>query len=148
PRSMKVGREVTLQLHTLPEVRTIAQQAGRAELGEDTWGVEYSELEVDLEKDLGAEDAEEAQRALKEKLATGPAGFEFEVLPFLSERIKETLSGTTGAVVVKVYGNRLEDLDRAAQIIARALRQTRGSGNVHAEAQAGLPELVVRLRPQ
>jgi CzcA family heavy metal efflux pump len=147
PRSLAVGRQVAAELQTLPQVRSVAQQAGRAELGEDTWGVEYSELEVDLQPDLGAEDAEQVERRLKQKLAAGPVGFQFEVLPFLSERIKETLSGSSAAVVVKVYGDRLEDLDRAARAITGVLARIKGSVNAHAEAQGGLPELVARLRP-
>src|SRR5262249_46711040 len=105
-QSMAAGNRMTALVHS-DQVRSICQQAGRAELGEDTWGVEYSEIEVDLQPG-GAEDAEKAERELKRKLGTGFAGFQFEVLPFLSERIKETLSGSPAAVAVKIYGDDLE----------------------------------------
>src|SRR5207248_3902920 len=45
------------------QVRSIAQQAGRAELGEDTTGVEYSEIEVDL-RSAAARDAQQVQKQL------------------------------------------------------------------------------------
>jgi Cu/Ag efflux pump CusA len=114
--------------------------------------VEYSEFEIDLRRQ-GAEDAEQVQRQLKSSLQ-GFAGFSFEVLSFLSERIKETLSGTTAAVAVKIYGDDLAAIDRAAQDIARVLGTIRGRDGqpaavgLRVEAQTGTPELVVRVRPE
>jgi CzcA family heavy metal efflux pump len=145
-QSLASGGQITERLQKIPAVRSVCQQVGRAELGEDTWGVEYSELEVDFHR-LGAEDAEQAERALKAVLRD-QAGFSFEVLPFLSERIKETLSGTTAAIAVKITGDDLNAVDRAAQDVARVLASVQGSTNVRVEAQAGNPELVIRVRPE
>jgi Cu/Ag efflux pump CusA len=143
-QSLAVGRRVTQALREIPGVRNVTQQAGRAELGEDTWGVEYSELEVDLTPQAAA-DIAQTERAIRRRLEDFP-GYGFEVLPFLSERIKETLSGSTAPVVVKATGDRLDDLETATQQIADALRGVRGSQEVRAEAQTGAPELVVRPR--
>jgi CzcA family heavy metal efflux pump len=167
-QSLATGRQVTAALSAIPGVRSVAQQAGRAELGEDTWGVEYSELEVDLER-LAAEDAERVEREIKAKLQDF-AGFSFEVLPFLSERIKETLSGSTGDVVVKVFNEDLDSLDQAAQAVAATLAKiveeapppnSQAADNADPEAnkakprpkavvviepQTGAPELVIRPR--
>jgi CzcA family heavy metal efflux pump len=145
PQSLESGRQVTAQLRTHPEVRCVCHQVGRAELGEDTFGVEYSELEVDLKGGRSA-DASATQEQLRE-LLRDQAGYSFEVLSFLSERIKETLSGSPAAVVVKVHGDDLDALDRAAQDVARILKGVPGNLNVRAEAQNGNPELVIRTRP-
>src|SRR5207249_1117608 len=118
-QSMATGKSITEELLKHPAVLSVAQQTGRAELGEDTWGVEYTELEVDFRR-LNAEELEGAQRHVRRVLRDVP-GFSFEVMPFLTERIKETLSGTTGAVAVKIYGDDLEVIDRAALDVARAL---------------------------
>jgi CzcA family heavy metal efflux pump len=145
-QSMASGRHISAALLRIPTVRSVAQQAGRAELGEDTWGVEYNELEVDLPR-LGGEDAERAESDIKTALKEC-AGYSFEVLPFLSERIKETISGSTAAVAVKVYGDDLAAIDRAAQEIAHVLGTIGGHANVHPESQTGQPEMVIRLRPE
>jgi CzcA family heavy metal efflux pump len=144
PQSLTTGRQVTEALKAIPGVRSVAQQVGRAELGEDTWGVEYSELEVDLKR-LAAEDAEQVERAIREKLQD-VAGYSFEVLPFLTERIKETLSGSTAAVAVKVFNDDLDSLDQASQAVAAALAKVQGALEVRPEPQTGAPELVVRVR--
>jgi CzcA family heavy metal efflux pump len=144
-QSLDAGAAVTHALRTNPGILSVAQQAGRAELGEDTWGVEYSEIEVDLKR-LKAEEAEQVEQFMHSTLRDQFAGYSFEMLPFLSERIKETLSGAIAAVAVKVYGDDLEAVDRAAEEIARVLSTIRGADNVHPEPQIGQPELVIRVR--
>jgi len=143
-QSLATGTAITAELLKHVGVQSVAQQTGRAELGEDTWGVEYSELEVDFRR-LSAEGLHQAQRDVRGVLRNVP-GFSFDVMPFLTERIKETLSGTTGAVAVKVYGDGLEAIDRATQDVARALNAVPGHDNVRVEAQTGIPELVIRVR--
>jgi CzcA family heavy metal efflux pump len=146
PQSMIAGKALTTALRQNPAVVNVAQQAGRAELGEDTWGVEYSEIEVDLQP-LGAGQVEQVKKYI-DGIQNDFAGFAFEVMPFLTERIKETLSGSTAAVAVKIYGTDLAALDRAAVDIAHVLNSIPGHRNVHPEAQVGAPELVIRIRPE
>jgi Cu/Ag efflux pump CusA len=76
------------------------------------------------------------------------SGYSFEIMPFLTERIKETLSGTRGSVAVKVFGDDLAAIDRTAEAVARLLNGVPGHENVRIEPQIGAPELVVRLRSE
>jgi CzcA family heavy metal efflux pump len=144
--SLTAGGQISRALLENPAVVSVGQQVGRAELGEDTWGVEYSELETDLQL-LAARDIAQTERELKETLEEFP-GYSFEVLPFLTERIKETLSGTPAAVVVKVQGHDLGRLDDVAAAVAKELAAVKGSANVRIEPQTGAPELVVRIREE
>lgn len=146
PQSMASGNQLTQGLLQLPAVRSVAQEAGRAELGEDTWGVDYNELEVDLEP-VAAGDVRRVQKQIQ-SMQKDFAGFSLEPMPFLTERIKETLSGSTASIAVKVYGEDLERLDLAARDIASVLAGVKGSINVRAEQQSGSPELVIRRRPE
>jgi CzcA family heavy metal efflux pump len=144
--SMAMGNRVTDSLHRLDMVHSVSQQIGRAELGEDTWGVEYSEIEVDL-KASAAKDIARARNEIGEKLAEMP-GFSFLVLPYLSERIMETLTGHTAAVSIKIFGEDLAKLDEIARQAERVLAEVPGSEGVRADIQTGVPELVVRIRPE
>ena len=144
-QSMSAGNAVSRELMKNPAVLGVSQQAGRAELGEDTWGVEYSELEVRL-KPLDAEEGEQAEQAIKEVLRDKFPGFSFEVFSFLSERVQETISGTIAPVAVKIYGDDLAAVDRASRDVAKVLAAVPGSDGVRLEAQTGQPELVVRVR--
>jgi CzcA family heavy metal efflux pump len=142
--SVRLGKIVTKALHALPEVRSVAQRVGRAELADDTWGPHYSEFEVDLNP-LAGEAAEAAQGRIRTALADIP-GANFAVNSFLTERIDETLSGYTAPVVVNIFGNDLALLDRKARDVAETLARLRGAADVQVQSPPGLPQLTIRLR--
>jgi Cu/Ag efflux pump CusA len=142
--TMAMGKGLTKRLRTEPAVKNVTQLAGRAELGEDTWGVEYSEIEVPLDPAQG-QDIGALEQWLKENAAQTP-GVSTEVFTFLSERIKELLAGTPAALAILVKGESLEAIERVAQDIAALLKTVPGHANVRIEAQTGAPELVVRIR--
>lgn len=142
--SLRTGHLVTAELLKHPIVRMVAQRAGRAEGADDTTGTQYSEMNVDL-KPVEDEAAEHAQSDIRKALAQFP-GVNFSVKTFLTERIEETLSGYTASVVVNIYGNDLDVLDREAQEIAKVLGQVRGAADVQVQSPPGTPQLVVRLR--
>ncbi len=143
--SLRVGAHIAEALRQLPEVRSVAQRAGRAEESEDTWGPHYSELEVDLKSGLSGDDAEKAQSDIRRTFA-GFVGVSAAVMTFLTERIEETLSGYTAAVVVNVFGNDLDLLDHKAQEIAQALNEIPAATDVQVQSPPGLPQLTIRLR--
>lgn len=143
--SLALGRRVTRALLKLPFVRSVSQRAGRAELADDTWGTHYSEFEVDL-KPLSGQEAESAQFQIRQALAQFP-GVNFAVNTFLTERMEETLSGYTAAVVINVFGPDLDTLDAKAQEIARLLNTIPGAADVQVQSPPGTPQLVIRLKP-
>src|SRR5262249_25404478 len=105
--SLRLGHQVTLALLNIPAVRSVAQRVGRAEKGDDTLGTQDSEFEVDLKPLHGEQEAELAQSAIRHVLVRFP-GVNFTVNTFLTERVEETLSGYTAAVVINIFGNDLD----------------------------------------
>lgn len=142
--STRLGGQVTQALLKLPLVRSVSQQAGRAERGDDTVGTHESEFNVDL-KPLSGEAAESAVTDIRKVLAQFP-GANFSVNTFLTERVDETLSGFTAAVAVNVYGTDLDVLDAKAAEIADLLRQVPGAADVQVQSPPGTPQLIIRLR--
>lgn len=142
--SIEMGRRVSAELLKDKRILSVAQQAGRAELGEDTFGPHYSELHVELAP-MEGEDAEIFMSEIRRPLQKFP-GLTFKVMPFLVERMEETLSGTTAEVVINLRGDDLDELDRAAQSVHRIVKNMRGATDVTIESQAGAPALVARLR--
>ncbi|MBW4045791.1 MAG: efflux RND transporter permease subunit [Acidobacteria bacterium] len=142
--SLRVGREVTAALTKLPFVRSVAQRVGRAEQSEDTWGPNYSEIEVDL-KPMGGEEEEAAVGKIRDTLSQF-SGLSFSVLTFLTERIEETISGYTASTVVNIYGNDLDQLDHEAQQVARVLNGVSGATDVQMQSPPGTPEMAVDLK--
>jgi CzcA family heavy metal efflux pump len=142
--SVEMGKRVTAELLKDKRIVSVAQQAGRAELGEDTFGPNYSEMHVELAK-MEGEEAEQFIGEIRKPLLQFP-GLTFKVMPFLVERMEETLSGATAEVVVTLRGDNLDLLDRAAEAVRRVMLQVRGAADVTVESQAGAPQMVARLR--
>jgi CzcA family heavy metal efflux pump len=142
--SLRVGREVTAALNKLPFIRSVSQRVGRAELSEDTWGPNYSEIDVDL-KPMSGEQEEAALGQIRSTLSQF-SGLSFSVLTFLTERIEETISGYTASTVVNIYGNDLDQLDREAQQVTRVLSGVPGATDVQMQSPPGTPEMAIDLR--
>ncbi len=144
--SLRLGKLVTEELLKNPHIRSVSQEAGRAENGEDPFGPHDSELHVDLQP-LKGEEAESVEAQIRATLARFP-GLSFQVMPFLAERMEETLSGTTAQFVIDLFGNDLDTLDRKAAEVRQVLTEVPGAVDIGIAAQPGLPEIAVRLRPE
>jgi Cu/Ag efflux pump CusA len=143
--SLRLGQRVTAALKADSRVRSVAQRIGRAELSEDTWGTHYTEFEVSVVPLIG-EAAETIEQDLRRLLAGFP-GVNFAIRGFLSERIEETLTGSTAELVVRVFGDDLDSLDLAAQKLAETLASVPGTADVQYDPPAVTPQVTVRLRP-
>lgn len=145
PETLRIGEQISTALLQNTNIDTVEQQAGRAELGEDPWGPERCEFHVELKPTSGAaqKEIQENIRALLGKIP----GLTFEVTTFLGDRIGETISGEVEPVVVNIFGDDLDVLDRKAQEVAGVLNSVTGHADVKVKAPAGAPRLVIRLRP-
>src|SRR6266699_710266 len=66
---------------------------------------------------------------------------------FLTERIEETISGYRAAVVVNIFGDDLDALDRSAKQVVRVLSAVPGAAEVQMQSPPGAPQMVIELRP-
>jgi len=142
---MGLGERIGQALIALPYVSTAAQQIGRAELGEDTWGPNRSEFHVELVPDSPV-DQLTAQAEIRALVESFP-GLHTEVVTFLGDRFSESLTGETANVVINVFGDDLDALDRAGARIASALQTVPGLVDLQYERQSATPELLVYPDP-
>jgi CzcA family heavy metal efflux pump len=143
--SLRMGRRITLELLKIPYVRSVYQRVGRAEnVGEDIWGTHYSEFGVSL-KSPGKAQAESAQDEIRQVLSRFP-GINTTINSFLTERIDETISGYTAPVVVNIFGNDLDVLDKKGEEVAAVLRKIPGAVDAQVLSPPGAPQLVIKLR--
>lgn len=144
PASLRMGTAITKELLKNPRIRSISQQVGRAEQGEDTAGPEFSEFHVEL-KPLGGEEMERVKGEMRATLEKFP-GVNFAITPFLVERIEEVMSGGRGEVVINVFGNDLDEIDQKAGVIRDVAAAIPGARDVLVSAQSGSPEVTISLR--
>lgn len=139
----RTGKLVHDRLASFSGVKSVAQQIGRAELSEDTWGPNVSEIWVELDENL---DYEKLLAEVRDDLED-VRGLVFEVKPFLRERIDETLTGATADVVIRVAGPDLAELRAIAQRIHTAIKDVAGLEDLRVEQQVAVPQLEILSRP-
>jgi CzcA family heavy metal efflux pump len=144
--STRMGQLVSAELLKNRFVRSVAQQIGRSELGDDTSGVHSSEIHVDL-KPLSGREETQAEDDIRDVLDDFH-GATFSTKTFLTERMEEVVSGSQADVVVQVFGDDLDVLDRKAEEVARVVGATRGAVDTQLESPPGTPQLVVSLQPR
>jgi CzcA family heavy metal efflux pump len=142
----RLGRNISNELLKIPTVDSVAQQIGRAALADDTAGTNYSEFHVKLKPSQGSDGTriEDQIRATSSRFP----GLAVSIKPFLTERMEEILSGSPGAVVVKVFGDNLDTLDQKAREVSAAIASVRGAADVQISSPPGIPEVAIRLRPE
>jgi CzcA family heavy metal efflux pump len=141
----RLGLQVTKTLLALPAVRSVSQRVGRAESADDTWGPNYSEIEVDLRAGLSGAELVRADADIRAAIADFP-GLVFSLKPFLTERVEETVSGYSAAVAVNIYGNDLDELDRVAKDVTAVMTHVRGAREVQVRTPSATPQLTIKLR--
>lgn len=141
-----VGQRISKDVLVLPYVDSVEQQIGRAELGEDTWGPQRSEFHVELKADATIDQAV-AQEELRGILQRYP-GLQSEVVTFLGDRISESLSGVNAQVVIKIFGDDLDLLDKSAGKVVAALGKVKGIVDLQFGRQSGTPAISIHLIPQ
>ncbi|MBO0862161.1 MAG: efflux RND transporter permease subunit [Chloracidobacterium sp.] len=140
--SMRVGGLAQHRLANVPETVKVMQQTGRAELSEDTYGPNITELHVNLkESERDRDEVVDDVRAQLKDLT----GFTFSINQFISERIEEVLSGTTAAIVVKLFGPDLDVLAKKAADVQRAMASVQGVTDLYVEQQTSVPKVLVKF---
>lgn len=159
-QTLSLGNQVTKVLLDIPGVKSVAQWVGRAPNAADTFGTHYSEFEVETGT-VSGEEQERIYHSIREELAgeledddndgkveLGFIGANFAINTFLTERIEETISGYPASLVVNIYGQDLDALDRDAQQVANVLGNIRGIRDVMVQSPPETPEIVIRLKQE
>jgi CzcA family heavy metal efflux pump len=140
--SVRLGGRITEILRRHPEVVSVAQRAGRAELDEDAQPPNFSEFDVTLR--YGPRDPDELVRAIREDLEKVP-GVAINVGQFIAHRLDEVLSGIRAQVAIKIYGPDLATLRDLGGQVEAILREIRGVRDLQLEQQINVPEIRIKV---
>ena len=140
--SLRLGGHITEILRRYPEVVSVAQRAGRAELDEDAQPPNFSEFDVTLK--YGTRDPEELVNAIRENLEKVP-GVAVNVGQFIAHRLDEVLSGIRAQVAIKIYGADLASLRELGGQVEAILREVRGVRDLQLEQQINVPEVRIKV---
>src|SRR5437867_3886882 len=141
PESMRLGYRITQLLRKYPEVVSVAQRAGRAELDEDAMPPNFMELDIQLR--YGKRDPEELVHAIREDLEKIP-GVAVNLGQFIAHRLDEVLSGIRAQIAIKIYSTDLDQLLAKGQQVEQILSGTKGVKDLQLEQQIRVPEVRIK----
>jgi len=142
----RIGENISKLLAKIPGVKSVAEQIGRAENGQDPDTPNKSEFEVQIDPAKG-HTAADIDAAIRDVFDDYPNQL-VEIYSVLAERIGETLSGESAPFSVSVFGADLDVDDEVAGGIAEVLEKLPNSSGVRLVVPPRQPELRVALKPE
>ena len=132
------------ELRKVPGVRNFGSHIGRAEVADEIYGPEFTELWISVDEEADYD----STVAKIQEVVDGYPGLYRDVLTYLKERIKEVLTGASSTLVVRIFGPDLATLRAKAEEIYAAIRDIEGVVEPKVEPQKLVPHVEVRFLPE
>jgi heavy metal efflux system protein len=147
-QSQAMQFEIEKTVSKFPQVAFVFSKTGTAQAATDPMPPNSSDTFIMLKPQEEWPDPEltkdELQRQI-EAAVSALAGNNYEFSQPIQMRFNELLAGVRGDIAIKVFGDELEPMVRAADQIAAILRATDGAQDVKVEQTAGLPFLEIKV---
>lgn len=140
----RISIRASKEMMAVKGVRNFGAHIGRAEVADEVVGPNFTELWISIDKDV---DYDETVATVQE-IVDGYPGLYRDLLTYLTERIKEVLTGASGAVVVRIYGPNLDELRATADEVKHVMEGIDGVSGLKVEQQVLVPQIVVRIRSE
>ena len=128
-------------LRQIPGVRNCGSHIGQAFLADEVYGVDFGENWISVSPQV---DYDDTLKAVQKTVDTYP-GLYRDVQTYLRERVKEVLTGTSEAIVVRIYGDDLDVLRDKSEEISEKMQGIPGLVDAHADLQEDLPHVAVEV---
>ncbi|MDH3306578.1 MAG: efflux RND transporter permease subunit, partial [Acidimicrobiia bacterium] len=135
--TVQVGEE----LQAIPGVRNFGAHIGRALASDEVVGINFTENWVSIDPEA---DYDTTLAAIQETV-DGYPGIRRDVQTYLKERVKEVLTGTSEAIVVRIYGPDLAVLRDLAGGVESRLSSIEGTVDLHTELQVEIPQIEIEV---
>ncbi len=141
PEEHRIVAQGSRELRSIPGIRNFGSHIGQAMLGEEIAGVNFGENWISVDPKA---DYDKTVGELQDAVAGYP-GVYTDVQTYLNERIKEVLTGTSEAIVVRIYGPDLAVLRSRAAEVEEILHGIKGVVEAHADFVVDVPQLDVQV---
>ena len=146
--SVKLTQAMKAKIRSFDEVDFVLTQTGRPNDGTDATGFFNIEFHTELkpEKEWKRKiSKEELIRQMQDSLAVWP-GIVFSFSQPIHDNVSEYVAGVKSALVIKIFGNDLHELEALANQTAGIIKGVEGIEDVNVFRSIGLPEL--QIKPQ
>lgn len=141
------NKAAKILIDNFPEVVEVVGKTGSGEIPTDPMPIEATDLIVVLRnKDdwTSAESREELANKMNEALSVLP-GVVFSFQQPIQMRFNELMTGSKQDVVLKIYGEDLDELSRQARKVGDIVNTVSGAQDLYVEKITGLPQIVVEM---
>jgi CzcA family heavy metal efflux pump len=141
PEETRVSIRACRELRTIPGVRNCGSHIGQALLSDEVVGIYFGEnwISVDPSADY------DATLARVQAVVAGYPGIYRDVQTYLKERIREVLTGSSEALVVRVSGDDLDVIRATAERVEEAIAGIDGIIDEHVDLQDKVPQVHVEV---
>ncbi|HYW39877.1 MAG TPA: CusA/CzcA family heavy metal efflux RND transporter [Terriglobales bacterium] len=134
---------------SFPEVKTVVSEVGRPDDGTDTGGFGNTEYFVDLKphdewRPVFHTNKEELIAAMERALQKYPGAIWNFSQP-IEDNVGETLTGTKGALALKIFGDDLKTLEQKGEEVSAVLSRIPGMHDVKLLRDFGQPNLNITI---
>ena len=128
-------------LGAIPGVRNFGAHVGQASNADEVVGPEFGENWISVDEDA---DYDETLAAVQAEV-NGYPGLYRDVQTYLKERIREVLTGTDEAIVVRISGDDLDVLADVADRLEDVIAEVPGTEAPQAELLTAVPQIEVEV---
>ena len=125
----------------MPGVTNISAHLGRAVTGDQVVGINASQLWVSVDPKADYK----ATVTAVQRVVDGYPGLAKNVQTYLREKVREVLTGTDDAIVLRLYGPERSTLNRMAQEVREALVKIKGISDLRVEGQAEEAQIEIKV---
>ncbi len=129
------------ELRAVPGVQNFGAHVGRAVAADEVVGINFTENWISVHPDADYD----ATLAKIQEVVDGYPGLYRDVMTYLKERIREVLTGSSEAIVIRVYGPELAELRKTIVNIKTALADVKGMKELHGELIEEIPHIAVKV---
>jgi heavy metal efflux system protein len=131
-----------------PEVSYVVTQTGRNDDGTDPWTMSHIEAPVGL-RPYDSWPAGESKRQFLDRLAAGLArdlpGYSIGISQPIIDNVNDMIGGAHSPLVIKIYGEDLNELRRIGAQIVDVLYSVRGTSSASLFQEPPIPQIEIRL---
>ena len=141
PEETRVSVRACKELRTIPGVRNCGSHIGQAFMSDEPYGIYFGEnwISVDPKADY------DKTLAHVQEVVEGYPGIRRDVQTYLKERIREVLTGSSDALVVRVFGDDLDTLHAQAEKVMTAMEGVDGLVEPKIELHSDVPQVEVQV---
>ena len=141
PEMQRITEQVSPELREIDGVRNFGAHIGQALIADEVVGIDFGENWVSVDPSV---DYDKTVDAIQTTVDGYPGIFR-DVQTYLKERIREVLTGSSDAIVVRIYGPDLEILDEKAHEVEEAMADIEGLTDLHVELHVKVPQIAIEV---